>query len=493
MRPIRWLRRGLTLLTIGAAGAAAAVTIRHLLETPQPLESTLPGEGYIDRGHGGNLYYDSAGDQQKRPIVLLHDFYPGASNDEYRRVFPRFALVGRVYAPDWLGFGMSEHPHVAYTGEFYANMLAGFLRDVVQRPACVIAAGRAANIAVRAASDTPELFECLVLVSPYALAGINLEPTAGQALARAAQRTSLGLVPYALLSTRPALRRLQGVRSSDGDDPMARASTLQHLYASAHQFGGHHALLALLTGELDLPMQNALALMAPPALIVSGGDDPTHPREDMEDLAILSPHTDLEVLPGAGAAVMEDQPAAFVEIVTRWLEQEQAPQVMREARVLPLGDVPTGSPPTDPTAPRIEAATASGAEPLEDAPTDPGVPPTSEIRDDPPSSLPLPDDPAFSTETAAQAQAVATSEPEATATMPPLTVEEETGVVGDSTQAPGAEGLQAQTGTSDRGSASRPRNPGRRNSRPLDRAREHTGDLENGGRRRHDERRHRES
>ena len=127
--------------------------------------------------------------------MLLHDFYLGASNYEYRHLFPRLAPTWRVYAPDWLGFGMSEHPPLAYTGEFYANMLLGFLRDVVKRPAVVVAHGLAANIAARAAADVPELFSRLVLVSPDVQAGIDLDPKPTQVLARAAQRTSLGWCP----------------------------------------------------------------------------------------------------------------------------------------------------------------------------------------------------------------------------------------------------------------------------------------------------------
>ncbi len=141
MRPIRWLRRGMVLVSLGAAGGALIVTARHILETPQPLQSVLPGEGRIDRKHGGDIYYNVAGDESADPIVLLHDFYLGASNYEYRHLFPRLAPTWRVYAPDWLGFGMSEHPPLAYTGEFYANMLLGFLRDVVKRPAVVLAHG----------------------------------------------------------------------------------------------------------------------------------------------------------------------------------------------------------------------------------------------------------------------------------------------------------------------------------------------------------------
>lgn len=334
MRPIRWLRRGAILLSLGAAGTAVALTARHLLETPQPLENELPGPIQIDHQHGGNLSYSVSGDAQAAPLVLLHDFYPGASCYEFRHVFPRFATEYRVYAPDWFGFGMSAHPNVAYNGEFYANLLDGFLRDVVGRPATVIAQGRAANIAVRTASDTPDLVAALVLVSPYALAGIELEPTLRQVATRAAQRASLSLLPYALLSTRPLLRRMHDARTARVEDEATVAAATEHLYRNAHQFGGQHAVTALLTGALDLPMQNALALLEPPVLIVSGADDPEHPREEMEDLAILNPHADMEILGGAGEAVCEDQPAAFAEITIAWLRSGRERHALDDGTLL---------------------------------------------------------------------------------------------------------------------------------------------------------------
>ncbi len=341
MRPLRWIRRGITIATLGATGGALVLTARHLLETPQPLESALSGEGRVDRKHGGDIYYNVSGPSDARPVVLLHDFYPGASNYEYRSIFPRFAERFRTYAPDWLGWGMSEHPPVTYTGEFYANLLQGFLRDVVGRPANVIAHGRAANVAVRAASDAPDLFESVVLVSPYTLAGMAPEPTFGQTLARTAQRTSLGIVPYALFSTRPVLRAIQRLRGAGGLDAGVADDDLNHLYASAHQVGGQHALLALLTGELDLPIQNALALLEPPALLVASELDPQHTPQDMEDLAILNPHADLEIVSDASEAVFVDQPEAFAETVGAWIESSRPRFRVTEEDVLlaPTPDV----------------------------------------------------------------------------------------------------------------------------------------------------------
>jgi pimeloyl-ACP methyl ester carboxylesterase len=212
---------------------------------------------------------------------------------------------------------MSEHPNIAYTGDFYSHVLTGFLRDVVTRPAIVIAHGRAANIAVRAASDMPALTERLILIAPEGLSGLREGPTLGQALVRMTQRAMLGMVPYAILSTMPALRWFS--RQTAGQDAEATAEDLHHRYASSHQFGGHYAPLALLTGELDLPMRQVFPLLEQPSLIISGEADPLHPPEEMEDLAILNPRADLDVLPDAGPAVLAEHSGEVLHQLNIWL------------------------------------------------------------------------------------------------------------------------------------------------------------------------------
>jgi pimeloyl-ACP methyl ester carboxylesterase len=358
MKSIRWVWRGCALLGAGAAGAALALATRHALETPQPLASGLPGAARIDRDHGGELYYIVAGPDEAPPIVLLHDFYAGASSYEYSGVFARLASAQRVYAPDWLGFGMSERPALAYTGEFYANMLAGYLRDVVARPATIVATGRAANVAARAASDASALFDRLVLISPNIAAGAQLDPTLAQTLARLAQRGSLGLMPYALLSSRPMLR-LAAMRRGIG---AATEDALDHQWAAAHQFGAQHAVLAALTGELDLPVQHLLPLVEPPILIVAGENDWRQTRDELEELAILHPYADLDIVPGAGAAVCQDQPARFVTAVTLWMQRELPRHVssdtLRIGSSVALTHAPSASAPSA-SAPSASAPSAS--------------------------------------------------------------------------------------------------------------------------------------
>ena len=135
---------------------------------------------------------------------------------------------------------------------------------------------------------------------------------------RLAKRLSLGIVPYALLATRPALRWQASRRGlgATGED------VLDHEFAAAHQFGAQYAPLAALDGELDQPLQHLLPTLKPPLLLVAGEYDLARSRDDMEELAVMHPYTDLDIIPGAGCAVCQDQAARFVRALTTWTQRE---------------------------------------------------------------------------------------------------------------------------------------------------------------------------
>jgi pimeloyl-ACP methyl ester carboxylesterase len=319
MRSFRSLRRGIVWTAFTMGSAAAIVTARHILATPQPIETALPGERRVARRQEGDIFYNVAGPADARPIVLLHDLHAGASNYTFRHLFPRLAVDFRVYAPDWLGFGLSERPALAYTGEYFAHVLGAFLRETVQAPAVVVAQGLAANLAVRAASDDPALFDRLILIAPHTDAGAETAPSAVQTLLRLAERTALGMVPYAVLATRSALRwRLRQARGDRRSHALSD-DAVDHAFASAHQFGGQYAALAVETGELDLPMHNTFALLEPPVLVIGGALDAKYPPQSLQDLTLLRPGAREEIVTNTGGGVAEDQPAAVAEIITRWL------------------------------------------------------------------------------------------------------------------------------------------------------------------------------
>src|ERR1700738_1989534 len=77
----------------------------------------------------------------------------------------------RVYAPDLLGFGLSDRPDIAYTADIYTELLHDFLTNIVGEPATLVASRLSCNYAITVAANSPELCTRLVLLSPTALYG----------------------------------------------------------------------------------------------------------------------------------------------------------------------------------------------------------------------------------------------------------------------------------------------------------------------------------
>src|SRR5436309_5936192 len=88
----------LSLTVLGALIVTIVVTLRHMLDTPQPLESILPGEAGIYRWRRGHLFYKPLGDENAPPLVLLHAPKIGASSYEMRKIAGALAQHYHVYA-----------------------------------------------------------------------------------------------------------------------------------------------------------------------------------------------------------------------------------------------------------------------------------------------------------------------------------------------------------------------------------------------------------
>src|SRR5689334_7894042 len=68
----RILLRLLGLSALGSVALAGLVALRHMLVTPQPLDSPLPGEAHLYRWKRGYIYYKVAGEVHAPPMLLLH-------------------------------------------------------------------------------------------------------------------------------------------------------------------------------------------------------------------------------------------------------------------------------------------------------------------------------------------------------------------------------------------------------------------------------------
>ncbi|WP_376795310.1 alpha/beta fold hydrolase [Thermogemmatispora sp.] len=263
---LKWLLRLSALVSLLAGLGASLAIVWHRLVTPQLLESALPGQARLYRWRHGHIFYTLAGPEKAPPLVLWHAPGLAASAYELRELATLLAERYRVYAPDLLGFGLSDRPALPYNGSLYTDLVSDFLREVVGEPALLVARGASCQYVLEAAQRIPERCRGLVLLWPEQEAGLRWQglPWLRELLASLAHLPLLGLLTFCLLTTRVALRSLLAAGQSRSD--------LDYGYATTHQFGAEHAVLAWLSGELraerDGSRWAAVASLPYPVLVV---------------------------------------------------------------------------------------------------------------------------------------------------------------------------------------------------------------------------------
>ncbi len=375
MGAIRSISRGVALAGAVVAGGALAITASSVLATPQPLESALEGEGRIFRFREGDVFYTARGPADAPAVLFLHSVHLGASSFEWRKNFHALSQSFRVYAPDLLGFGLSDRPAIDYSADLYVHLISDFAREVIARPAIVIARDQSAAFAVRAAHLDSQLFTRLVFISPTGiLSAAALEDrdwaarssSALQSLLRRIGSATVGQVPYAFLTTRPALAWLIA-RQSYANPEYAAPEVVQHLYATTHQFGARFAPLAFMSGKLDIDVATDFATLEQPILLVWGELDAINHPIHAEALCKLNPHTRLELIPQAGNAVQEEQVTEVNELLHAWVlaPPELVDPTLRGQAIVSAPPTPAAETP----APAPETTAAPLTTPLPETPT----------------------------------------------------------------------------------------------------------------------------
>ena len=322
--------RVLSLSFLSAFIFTIAVAIRHMLETPMQFENPLPGEAHYYKWKHGYIFYKVLGDSKASPLLLLHSPGLAASSYEMRKIMEPLAQHFRVYAPDLLGFGVSDHPAIDYSSNTYIELCQDFLTDKVKQAATIVASQMSCNYAVATAVASPNLCERLVLISPKDLEGkpenASLLPIRssriafGKAWQALFQKKPVQWLLYPTLSTRFALRTMLAKQHSIVSD-----IDLDYAYATAHQIGAEHASIALLSGKLQRDVSQQLELIQQPTLVIWGARGLNSSRHigSPQNISWMKSHTRLSLLPDAGLAVHEEQPSRVIATILAWSEESK--------------------------------------------------------------------------------------------------------------------------------------------------------------------------
>ncbi len=285
----------------------------------QPLPEALAGEaGWLETPEGRVRWY-AAG--EGRPVLLAHSFNAAASAIEIAPLFEALAATRRVVAFDWLGFGRSDRPDVAYDARLYRDELRAMMDFVSPAaPLDVVALSLPAQYAVVAAAESPDRFGRLLLVSPTGFGRFGGRPGAKNAIAwRLLRGTGVGRLLFAVLARRAIvgwfLRQIFAV-------PARLPDTLaRYAWRTAQQPGARFAPLRFITGLLN--DGDALAGyrdVAVPTLLLFGD----HPRftdpEAALELVGANASLRLAMIDDAGDLPQWEQREATTETVLAFLE-----------------------------------------------------------------------------------------------------------------------------------------------------------------------------
>ncbi|MDQ3930818.1 MAG: alpha/beta fold hydrolase [Chloroflexota bacterium] len=313
--------RGKALLGLGAGLAAAAglgAFNRSVTLSAGEVEPTLPFEPTYWKWRYGNVAVYQAGDPSNPPLLLLHGHNAAASAFEMR--YPFSLLSGRyhVYALDLLGYGLSDRPAIDYTPHLYMELIEDLLREVVQRPATVIASSLSAAHAIEVAFRLPEWITSLVLFCPTGLRRLTTQSPQGKVIEALVRTPLLGEALFNGLVSRPSLRYY--LQEQIYFDPkLVTTELVEQYYNTSHAPGARYAPAAFASGTLYWDANEAWTRLEQPVLIIWGREATVTPYSDAAVFLATNPAAQVQEINHAGILPHDEQPEQVANIITEWL------------------------------------------------------------------------------------------------------------------------------------------------------------------------------
>jgi len=141
------------------------------MSSPQ-LPPAVSGERRTISTRVGPLSYYVAGpvDAEAQPLLLIHSVNAAGSAYEVRPLHEHYRTRRVVYSPDLPGFGFSDRSDRQYSPRLMTDAVLAMTDEIVRRhgnaPVDALALSLSSEFLARAASEAPQRFRSLALVSP---------------------------------------------------------------------------------------------------------------------------------------------------------------------------------------------------------------------------------------------------------------------------------------------------------------------------------------
>ena len=164
---------GMLAKLVGVPLAAAAGWIGYsmlLIPHRTNLPPAVSGERRDLRSKAGRLSYYCAGPDNAEPLLLVHSVNAAGSAYEIRPLYEHYRVTRKVYALDLPGFGFSERTDRDYTPRLMTDAIHAVASEIArihgEAPIDALALSLTAEFLARAATELPQGFRSIALVSP---------------------------------------------------------------------------------------------------------------------------------------------------------------------------------------------------------------------------------------------------------------------------------------------------------------------------------------
>jgi pimeloyl-ACP methyl ester carboxylesterase len=261
------------------------------------------------------------------PIVFVHGL--SGSWPNWLEQLPVLAAHHRVIALDLPGFGHSPMPSETITISYYARLLDGLLGKLGVDAAALVGNSMGGFVAAELAIAYPQRVERLVLVSAAGVSSYQ-DPRGSRAVGPLTVLERI-VSAYAawVASKSDTVARRPGLRNATLGLVVRHPSRLPAVLAAEQIRGaGKPGFLQGLRANLEYPIRERLPEIACPTLIVWGDEDRVISVADADVFERLIPDSRKRVFAKTGHMAMLERPAAFNELLERFLAEHPAVQAI---------------------------------------------------------------------------------------------------------------------------------------------------------------------
>lgn len=240
-------------------------------------------------------------------MLFLHG--GGAGAMAWHPVIKEISKSFCAIAPDLVGYGESDKPHVFYNRRFFSHWLKDFTDSLGLKKCALVGHSLGGAIALQFALNHPDRIERLALVCSAGL-GLSL------AFIPLLRGVFLYSFPSKITSWRLHACLVHSLGSLD-------EKFIEYAEAVCRKPGGKRAFWGG-CGSAILPITlNCLKKITHRTALIWGADDQVLPVAHAHRAMRIMPDVQLHVIPRAGHIPFFDQPKAFNDVLLKFLEGER--------------------------------------------------------------------------------------------------------------------------------------------------------------------------